>query len=72
MPIEVDPEVGGEDEGETPGALTCFFLLVGGDVRLVEAGPAVIAEVFSRSHERELFEEPGDDPHCAAVVNLIH
>ena len=42
------------------------------DVRLEEAGPAVTAEVFSRSRERELFEEPGDDPHCAAVVDLTH
>ncbi|MEW9553932.1 hypothetical protein [Nonomuraea sp. NPDC050783] len=42
------------------------------DVRLAEAGPAVIAEVFSRSQERELFEKPGDDPHCAAVVDLTH
>ncbi|MFF3911574.1 hypothetical protein ACFYZJ_37865 [Streptomyces sp. NPDC001848] len=46
--------------------------VVGCDVRLAEAGPAVIAEVFSRSQERELFEEPGDDPHCAAVVDLTH
>ncbi|MFD4975770.1 hypothetical protein [Streptomyces sp. NPDC058424] len=46
--------------------------VVGCDVRLTEAGPAVIAEVFPRSRERELFEEPGDDPHCAAVMNLIH
>jgi hypothetical protein len=46
--------------------------VVGCDVRLAEAGPAVIAEVFPRSQERELFEEPGDDPHCAAVVNLGH
>lgn len=42
------------------------------DVRLAEAGPAVIAEVFSRSQERELFEEPENDPHCAAVVDLTH
>lgn len=46
--------------------------VVGCDVRLAEAGPAVIAEVFPRSQERELFEDPGDDPHCAAVVNLAH
>lgn len=46
--------------------------VVGCDVRLAEAGPAVIAEVFPRSQERELFEEPGDDPHCTAVVNLVH
>ncbi|MFB6958861.1 hypothetical protein ACFCYB_17950 [Streptomyces sp. NPDC056309] len=46
---------------------------VGGcDARLTQAGPAVIAEVLPRPQERELFEEPGDDPHCAAVVNLIH
>ena len=42
------------------------------DVRLAEAGPAVIAEVFSRSQERELFEEPEDDPHCTAVLDLTH
>ncbi|MEW2303914.1 hypothetical protein AB0958_28780 [Streptomyces sp. NPDC006655] len=42
------------------------------DVRLAEAGPAVIAEVFSASRERELFEEPGDDPHCTAVLDLTH
>ncbi|MDT0475982.1 hypothetical protein RM863_28050 [Streptomyces sp. DSM 41014] len=42
------------------------------DVRLAEAGPAVIAEVFSRSQERELYADPGDDPHCAAVVDLTH
>ncbi|MGW2695723.1 hypothetical protein ACWC3Y_28555 [Streptomyces sp. NPDC001296] len=41
-------------------------------VRLAEAGPAVISEVFSRSQERELFEEPEDDPHCTAVVDLTH
>lgn len=46
--------------------------VVGCDVRLAEAGPAVIAEVFSRSQERELFEEPEGDPHCAAVVDLTH
>ncbi len=46
--------------------------VVGCDVRLAEAGPAVIAGIFPRSQERELFEEPGDDPHCAAVVKLIH
>jgi hypothetical protein len=44
--------------------------VVGCDVRLAEAGPAVIAEVFSRSQERELFDVPEDDPHCAAVVDL--
>ncbi|MEU5308745.1 hypothetical protein [Streptomyces sp. NPDC021562] len=42
------------------------------DVRLSEAGPAVIAEVFSRSRERELFEEPEDDPHCTVVLDLTH
>ncbi|MGW3131393.1 hypothetical protein [Streptomyces sp. NPDC001123] len=42
------------------------------DVRFSEAGPAVIAEVFSRSQERELFEEPQDDPHCTAVLDLTH
>lgn len=42
------------------------------DVRLDEAGPAVIAEVFSRSRERELFEPPEGDPHCVAVVDLAH
>lgn len=42
------------------------------DVRIEEAGPAVIAEVFSRSRERELFEEPGNDPHCVTVVDLTH
>ncbi|WP_112465827.1 hypothetical protein [Streptomyces triticisoli] len=46
--------------------------VVGCDVRLAEAGPAVIAEVFPRSRERELFEDPQDDPHCAALVNLVH
>ncbi|MEU2774482.1 hypothetical protein ABZ646_16460 [Streptomyces sp. NPDC007162] len=35
-------------------------------------GPAVIAEVFSRSQERELFEEPENDPHCTAVLGLTH
>ncbi|WP_416971382.1 hypothetical protein [Streptomyces sp. 4F14] len=37
---------------DAPGVVAC-------DVRLAEAGPAVIAEVFSRSQERELLEEPG-------------
>ncbi|MCH5674747.1 hypothetical protein [Streptomyces gilvus] len=46
--------------------------VVGCDVRLTEAGPAVIAEVFSRSQERELLEEPEDDPHCTAVLDLTH
>ncbi|BBC34886.1 hypothetical protein SGFS_061800 [Streptomyces graminofaciens] len=46
--------------------------VVGCDVRLAEAGPAVMAEVFSRSQDRELFEEPADDPHCAAVLDLAH
>ncbi|MET7290261.1 hypothetical protein [Streptomyces sp. NPDC005573] len=46
--------------------------VVGCDVRLAEAGPAVIAEVFSRSQERELFEEPENDPHCTAVLDLTH
>ncbi|MEV5957702.1 hypothetical protein AB0M11_28715 [Streptomyces sp. NPDC051987] len=48
-----------------PDAVAC-------DVRLAEAGPAVIAEVFSRSRERELYEEPEDDPHCTAVLDLTH
>ncbi|MFI6856798.1 hypothetical protein [Streptomyces sp. NPDC050416] len=42
------------------------------DVRLAEAGPAVIAEMFSRSQKRELFEGPEDDPHCTAVLDLTH
>ncbi|QNP71956.1 hypothetical protein IAG44_22765 [Streptomyces roseirectus] len=42
------------------------------DVRLAQAGPAVIAEVFSRSRERELWEAPGEDPHCRATVDLTH
>ncbi|MEU5085540.1 hypothetical protein [Streptomyces sp. NPDC021356] len=42
------------------------------DVRLTDAGPAVIAEVFPRSRERELFEDPKGDPHCTAVVDLVH
>lgn len=46
--------------------------VVGCDVRLEEAGPAVISEVFSRAQERELFGEPEDDPHCTAVVDLTH
>jgi hypothetical protein len=46
--------------------------VVGCDVRLAEAGPAVIAEVLSRSQEPELFEAPEEDPHCAAVVDLTH
>lgn len=46
--------------------------VVGCDVRLAEAGPAVIAEVFARSQERELFAEPEDDPHCTAVLDLTH
>jgi hypothetical protein len=50
---------------DAPGVVAC-------DVRLAEAGPAVIAEVLSRSRERELFEEPGDDPHCTAVLDLTH
>lgn len=50
---------------DTPGVVAC-------DVRLAEAGPAVIAEVFSRSGERELWAEPEGDPHCAAVLDLVH
>jgi len=42
------------------------------DVRIPEVGPAVIAEVFSCSGDRELWKEPGDDPHCTAVMDLTH
>ncbi|MHC5903868.1 hypothetical protein ACVNF4_08155 [Streptomyces sp. S6] len=42
------------------------------DVRIAEAGPAVTAEVFSCSGDWELWEDPGDDPHCTAVLDLTH
>ena len=32
----------------------------------------MITEVFSRSQERELFEQPEDGPHCTAVLDLTH
>lgn len=42
------------------------------DVRLAEVGPAVIAEVFSRAWERELWRVPQGDAHCVGVVDLVH
>ncbi len=50
---------------DEPGVVAC-------DVVLAQVGPAVIAEVFSRSQEGELHTDPGDDPHCVGVVDLGH
>lgn len=41
MPVEVDPQVGGEHEGEAAALLKCGFLVVSGEVGPYEGGVGV-------------------------------
>ncbi|TWV40326.1 hypothetical protein FRZ03_22665 [Streptomyces misionensis] len=44
--------------------------VVGVDVRLDNAGPAVLGSVMSLLEERRYRRPAGDDPHCAYVLDL--